>query len=272
MERLFLFAAILCVSINTAVFAQDDLFKEMKFTSPARSNSIQRSNTQRYTQKSNQQHATRKSVSNYPLPDNFEYYFATSDKKMACKVLYSVSTCSSNVVVPVGVPILSPMTLRIFTYTSTEGSAISSTSGPVDKGNYWMYTQTLVGTTVAVYVKKDFSEVKIGSIVYKIRISENDYKSIARRSAEWRTKYNSNIPVNSNSNVSNGTTLKPVTIDVYHPTKAVCKGCSGSGRCTTCRGTGEIVVTTLYSTSVHSCDICHGARTCRVCYGKGYID
>lgn len=74
--------------------------------------------------------------------------------------------------------------------------------------------------------------------------------------------YNGNSGGSSSSSYSNGRT---------------CAGCSGTGRCTMCKGAGGYWINDVGMYTGENikewttCPACHGSGQCQVCYGKGFI-
>lgn len=204
----------------------------------------------------------RTNVSNYSLPDKFEYYYATADNTNACKISAMVTPGSLVVPMPNGQSQVRDASVRSFLFDGTTGNLVS-TSYPNDNGEYWRYSQILLQTEYNVYVKKDFSEVKYGNIVFNKKISKETYSKKMTEHYKFMERINSQVPssgFSDNSSVDNSTNSSVPS----HRVK-ICKGCNGTGRCTVCKGTGNIVV----NGKLETCDVCHGGLTCRVCFGKG---
>lgn len=51
----------------------------------------------------------------------------------------------------------------------------------------------------------------------------------------------------------------------YDRHKATCSGCTGSGRCRHCNGSGYV------NNYKSKCSLCHGSGRCASCHGKGFI-
>lgn len=212
----------------------------------------------------------RTNVSNYSLPDKFEYYYATADNVHACKISAMVTPGSLVVPMPNGQSQVRDASVRSFLFDGTTGNLVS-TSYPNDNGEYWRYSQILLQTEYNVYVKKDFSEVKYGNFVFNKKISKETYSKKMTEHYKFMERINSQVPssntVGGYSNNSNSSGSSS-TSNYYNIT---CKGCNGSGRCTMCKGSGKHVTETMTATIVDHCPGCHGSGRCQVCHGKGTL-
>lgn len=57
-------------------------------------------------------------------------------------------------------------------------------------------------------------------------------------------------------------------------TSPQCKGCRGTGLCTSCKGTGKTKSSAYYTdghTIISNCAVCNGTGRCGVCHGSGVI-
>lgn len=103
------------------------------------------------------------------------------------------------------------------------------------------------------------------------RASQQQYKatvraqkeSLARAMAKYGSGYN-----NGGSTSSNGGSSTDNSSGGSSSAYSKCRICNGSGRCTSCRGTGTGMYT-YGGTSSSTCSSCNGSGRCFNCYGTG---
>ena len=276
MKRFIVFIFVLFAFSAQYSIAQDDLFAGGTFTKRSRnkvsSGTTTRSNSNNSSVRNNTNGSVsqRSNVSNYSLPDKFEYYYASADNTNACKINAFVINNDFVTVTPFGQIQRTPASARSFLFTGTSGN-VTSTSHPYNNGEYWRYGEIALKKELHVYVRKDFSEVRHRNVVFNRRISKETYSKIMSKYYKNVEQINSQVPYSGfsdNSSIDNSTNSSVNSSVPSHRVK-ICRGCNGTGKCTVCKGTGKIVVNALNLTKIETCDVCHGGLTCRVCFGKG---
>lgn len=217
----------------------------------------------------------RTNVSNYSLPDKFEYYYATADNVHACKISAMVTPGSLVVPMPNGQSQVRDASVRSFLFDGTTGNLVS-TSYPNDNGEYWRYSQILLQTEYNVYVKKDFSEVKYGNFVFNKKISKETYSKKMTEHYKFMERINSQVPssntVGGYSNNSNSSGSSSTSSSSSGYTR--CSSCNGTGICSSCNGKKGHYADTGYYTGSNSqswiaCPSCNGSGRCFNCHGRG---
>lgn len=217
----------------------------------------------------------RTNVSNYSLPDKFEYYYATADNTNACKISAFVINNDFVTVTPFGQVQRTPASTRSFLFTGTSGS-ITSNSYPNNEGEYWRYGEIALKKELHVYVRKDFSEVRHRNVVFNRRISKETYSKIMSKYYKNVEQINSQVPssntVGGYSNNSNSSGSSSTSSSSSGYTR--CSSCNGTGICSSCNGKKGHYADTGYYTGSNSqswiaCPSCNGSGRCFNCHGRG---
>lgn len=145
-------------------------------------------------------------------------------------------------------------------------------------GSMWNEWTTKEMNDIVLKIAKDWSEIvypKNGlpwySQVHIYRVSQEKYKETVRAQEESlrkaQAKYGSGNYGNGGSASSNGGSSINNSSS-GNSLYTTCRICNGSGRCTSCRGTGTGMYT-YGGTSHSSCSSCNGSGRCFNCHGTG---